>query len=275
VCTSEQPSIKTYAALRAEGRSRRSIEASVAAGSLRRLRRGVYARNDACAAAVTAAEHGGTLACVSAARHLGLWVLDEAVTVHVWLHGDGHRRHRAECDCIEHWDGDTDAAAFIPPSIPRLLRQILTCFGVEAFFVALESALRKKLLTTSDRAWLNASTNHAAREAIEHARSDADSGLESLLRWRLRGRGLRIRSQVVIDTVGTVDFVIGDRLLIEVDGKPNHASPAKRHKDLVRDANAAARDFITLRFDYAMVVHDWPLVERAILAQVAAGRHLR
>ena len=75
---------------------------------------------------------------------------------------------------------------------------------------------------------------------------------------------------MAITAVGRVDFLIGDRLIIEVDGKPNHASSSMRHKDLIRDANAAARDFVTLRFDYAMVVHDWPLVESAILAQVAA-----
>ena len=32
--------------------------------------------------------------------------------------------------------------------------------------------------------------------------------------------------------------------------------------------------YLTLRFDYALIVHDWDLVERAIMAYVAAGRHL-
>ena len=62
---------------------------------------------------------------------------------------------------------------------------------------------------------------------------------------------------------------IGERLLVETDGRENHAGAERRHNDLVRDANAAAWGYVTLRFDYALVVHDWDLVERAILG--AAG----
>jgi very-short-patch-repair endonuclease len=269
------PPIKTYAALRAAGRSRRWIDAAVSVGALRRVRRGVYAESSACEPAVTAAAHGGSLACVSAARHLGLWVLDESAGVHVWLHGDGHRRHADGCTCIEHWDEASVANAFEPPPVARILRQILACRGLEAFFVSLESAFRLKRLTNADLEWLRRTTNAEARAAISYARRDADSGLESLLRWRLRHLGLAIRSQVKILDVGIVDFLIGDRLIVEVDGKPNHATESMRHKDLVRDANAAAADYVTLRFDYAMVIHDWPLVERAIRAQVSAGRHHR
>jgi hypothetical protein len=37
---------------------------------------------------------------------------------------------------------------------------------------------------------------------------------------------------------------------------------------------AAAHGFETLRFDYALIVHDWPTVEQAILAKVARRSHL-
>lgn len=72
--------------------------------------------------------------------------------------------------------------------------------------------------------------------------------------------------------VGRVDAVIGERLLIEVDGRDNHDGVRMRHKDLVRDANAAIWGYTTLRFDYSLVVHDWELVEAAILG--ALGRRL-
>jgi len=108
-------------------------------------------------------------------------------------------------------------------------------------------------------------TNDQARDAIAFACKDSESGLESLLRWRLRRHGLRLRAQVTILAVGRVDFLIGDRLILEVDGRLGHVD-GDRHKDLVRDANAALWGFSSLRFDYAMVVHDWDLVERAILA---------
>lgn len=111
-------------------------------------------------------------------------------------------------------------------------------------------------------------------------------------RLRLRALGIELQSQVEVPGVGRVDFVLGDRLILEVDGRANHvdgfgapvgahaegmraAAASLRHKDLVRDAVAAAHGFDTLRFDYALVVHDWPAVEAAILAKVERGLHLR
>lgn len=231
----------------------------------------------ACERAETAARHGGAIACVTAARHLGIWVLDDPAFPHVWMRGDGHRHDCAEagrCGCVEHWDEPPNRVdAFAMPSVPRILRQVLGCYGVEAFFVAVESALSQGLLKADGIRWLRRHTNRAARDALDLARGDADSGLESLLRWRIRHLDVGIRSQVAIASVGVVDFLIGDRLIVEVDGRENHDGETKRHKDLVRDANAAMWGYVTLRFDYAMIVHDWEIVERAIAAQLEASRH--
>lgn len=234
----------------------------------------MYAESGACSDAVASAAHGGVPACVSAARHLGLWVLDECLTVHVWLRRGGHRYAHAGCECVEHWDGGEATDGFGLPDVPRMLRQILWCLGVEHFVVTLESAIQQRKISRTGLAWLRTHTNDLARDAIEFARGDAESGLETLVRWRMRRHGLRIRSQIAIVGVGRVDFLIGDRLIIEVDGRANHDDASHRHKDLVRDANAAAWGYTTLRFDYALVVRDWELVESAILAQVEAGRHV-
>jgi very-short-patch-repair endonuclease len=274
MCTTNPP-VWTYRQLRDAGRSRGHIERATRSGELVSLRRGVYAGADACAPVRTATTHGGVLACVTAARHVGLWVLDDDAGVHVWLGGHGHAYHEDDCGCVEHWDDGSSRGAFEQPGVPRILRQILTCRGIVDFFVALESALRKGLITKAGLAWLRTHSSDAARDAIAYARGDADSGLESLFRWRLRGLGLRIRSQVTIVGVGRVDFLIGDRLIVEIDGRENHDGEGERHKDLVRDTAAAAWDYVTLRFDYAQVVHDWESVETAIRAQVAAKRHLR
>lgn len=84
-----------------------------------------------------------------------------------------------------------------------------------------------------------------------------------------------MRTQVSVYSVGRVDLLIGDALIIEVDGVENHGGADHRHKDLRRDARAAAWGFVTLRFDYALVVHDWPTVEAAILGLLARGLHRR
>ena len=264
--------ITSFAGLRAAGLSRRGVERAVAAGRLVKVAHGLYAEDDVCPRRRSAAAHGGGLACVSAARHLGLWILSPEADLHVGLPAHAHARGHDGCRCTSHWD--EGAAGFGIPPLPSVLRQILRCRGVEEFFVALESARRLRLLSRAGLAWLRVRVGASGREAIDLSRGDADSGLESLVRWRLRHAGLRIRTQVSIVSVGRVDLLIGDRLVVEVDGASNHESIPHRHKDLVRDAHAAMWGYITLRFDYALVIHDWPTVEMAILAHVGRRLHL-
>lgn len=146
-----------------------------------------------------------------------------------------------------------------------------SCAGEEPFFAALESALRQGLLGEDARRRLRSALPRRAECLIDFARSDADSGLESLLRLRLRRLGLTLATQVEIGGVGRVDFVIGDCLILEADGR-THDGDA-RHRDRTRDAVAMALGFVTLRFDAAQILHDWPLVESAILAAVGRGLH--
>ena len=275
MCTVDAPAVMSFRELSAKGYTPRRIRAEVAGGSWRVLRRGVYARAGACNAVAEAATHGGSLACVTAARHLGLWVLDTDQRTHVWLRAHGRSYAHADCTCAPHWDDGTTSETFGLPTVARVLRQILLCRGIEEFFVTLESARRLGRLTAAGLRWLRKRVGPAGRDAIDYSRSDADSGLESLLRWRLRPHGLTVTTQVSIVSVGRVDFVIGERLIVEVDGAPNHEGESHRHRDLLRDANAAAWGYSSLRFDYTMVVHDWPTVELAILAHIDRGLHLR
>lgn len=271
----ESRSIFTTRELRADGLTRREIAAAVDSGRLSRIRIGVYAAPSACASLRAVAAHGGSTACVTAARHYGLWTLDDDHEPHVWLKTGQRAHHDSSCGCIEHWDRDVRPAASGPLPLRQVLRQILGCRGPEHFFVTLESALRQGHLTTADLRWLRKHTNARGREALSLARTDADSGLESLLRWRLRKLGLRVRTQVSIFGVGVVDALIGDRLIVELDGRANHHGAEKRHKDLTRDADAASWGYVTLRFDYALVIHDWDLVESAILGALRSHPSLQ
>lgn len=274
--------------LRARGVTQREIARAAATGEIRRVRQGVYALADASDAMIHAAEHGGAPACQEAGRLYRLWVLDTGneknAPFHLWLGTAGDRRpcgRRGCSDVTVHWDAGTVTLGRLPP-VENVLLQIAVCAGEEAFFVALESGLRQSRLSTRALDWLGWRLPPSMRRLLEFARSDADSGLESLVRLRLHRVGIAVRTQVQIDGVGEVDFVIGDRLIVEADGKENHDDMEKareggsrRHKDLLRDARAAALGYETLRFDYAMIVHDWPTVETAILAKIAAGAHLR
>ncbi len=242
------------------------------AGLIVRMRSGLYAASTLPADVMIAIRHGGVLACVSVARANGLWVLPLDGAVHVSLPPHGHAYAHDACTCVQHWSEFQPSRTAV--TLVDALLQMRLCVGEDAFFAALESALRKRLLTRKARAELRARITESARWLVDFARADADSGLESLLRLRLHRVGLRLRTQVRIPGVGIVDFVIGDRLILEVDGRDGHDDEKSRHKDRVRDAVAAIHGFDTIRFDYGLVVHEWQLVEDAILAKIARGLHL-
>lgn len=193
---------------------------------------------------------------------------------HVWLARVGHERSHDSCDCVAHWDGlATGARGGTRVDVARALRQLAFCLGEEAFFVTYESALRLGALTRREQLSLRASLPASFGRLFELAQPTADSGLESLMRYRLFLLGITVEGQVDVPGVGLVDLLIGDRLLLELDGSENHDGPVKRHKDLRRDALAAALGYETLRFDYALVLFEWEVVEAAIVAKVEAGAH--
>lgn len=282
-------------ALRARGVTKRELARACEAGEVLRIRNGLYAALDTPDDLLHATVHGGSPSCLTAGRLHELWILDdqdpdapeEVPALHVWMGHAGEQYHCDRSGCTDtlrlHWD-DGDASAGGLPPIQNVLLQIAFCVGEESFFVALESALRKALLPHAGVTWLRERLPKELRWLLNFARADADSGLESLIRLRLHHLGIAVRTQVSVDGVGEVDFLVGDRLLIEADGKENHDDDplatdapvrSRRHKDLLRDARAAALGYETLRFDYALIVHDWPTVAAAIVAKVAAGAHLR
>lgn len=53
----------------------------------------------------------------------------------------------------------------------------------------------------------------------------AESGLETKARLRLRALGIPYRAQVRISRVGHVDLLIGERLVLELDGGAWHSGP--------------------------------------------------
>lgn len=252
------------------GISRKALAAHVRAGRIRRLRPGVFACNTLAADIAAAARHGGALTCEAALQRHGIWTISQTPGVHVWMGSNGRLHPHDGCSCVSHFfNGDT---AFGIASIETALCHLFSCGGEEAFFVSFESAWNRRLLSRSARSRIRAALPASARWLVDFARPDADSGLESLMRLRLRLLGIAVECQVLIDGVGKVDFVVDGRLIIETDGKANHDGASNRHKDLVRDAAASRLGYETLRFDYAQIVHDWPSVQRAILAALRRVR---
>lgn len=271
----EHRGIVRRADLLAAGIGRRELEKAISAGAVRRLRKGVYASHNVDPEAVVAARHGGEVACAVALQSHEVWVLedepedaDQSKPTHIWV-GPSNREHKHEgCVCKVHREYSERTPAFGVVGVFLALLQFAVCTVEERFFAALESALNKGLISFAEVVELRRRLPERLRLVVDFASDDADSGLESLLRWRLHLLGISLRSQVWIDGVGRVDFVLGDRIILEVDGRLNHNGQSLRHKDLMRDAVAAAQGYETLRFDYAMIIYDWPTVLAAILGRL-------
>ncbi|MGP3535220.1 type IV toxin-antitoxin system AbiEi family antitoxin domain-containing protein [Microbacterium sp. RD1] len=259
--------------LMSSGLSKAALRDAVASGQLLRLRQGVYGLPDTPAAVREAVSHRGKVACVTAARRFGLWTLDDGADApaHVWADPERHRTGDDECGCTWHRDAACSDSDLVTVGIAHCLVQIAWCRGGEPFFCALESALRQRMLSAADRRLIREGVPHPLRWLVDFARDDADSGLESLIRLRLHLRGIDCATQIAVPGVGVVDLGVGDCLLIEADGQ-THGGDG-RHRDLIRDAVAMSHGFVTLRFDAAMILHEWEVVEAAILAAVSRGLH--
>ena len=111
------------------------------------------------------------------------------------------------------------------------------------------------------------------REVLKLADASAQSGLESKARLRLHALGIPYRTQVYFDRVGKVDLVVGDRLVLELDGKEWHFTEAAFAEDRRRDLLLNERGCHVIRLTYAQVMFEWPRIEALLRALVSRHEH--
>lgn len=112
-----------------------------------------------------------------------------------------------------------------------------------------------------------------AADIARIAEALSDSGLESHFRALLAAAGISARQQVRIDG-HRVDALIGERLVVQLDGFAFHSAPADRRRDLDQDARLVLRGYTVLRFDYAQVMLEPATVIDRVRTALAQGLHL-
>jgi Protein of unknown function (DUF559) len=98
-----------------------------------------------------------------------------------------------------------------------------------------------------------------ARPALDAVNGNAESGLESLSRYRLVGLVRSIEVQVPMPGIGIsgrdgrVDLLLDGWLVLELDGDQFHDPRVDRHRDgiLIR------RGYRVLHLGYEQIVNDW------------------
>lgn len=260
------------------GVSRRALEHAIGSGRIAVLRKGWLRSIDAPPDLVRAVAGGGRLGCLSAATARGLWTIPDG-RLHISMPRHASRtqfgNRRIGEDILRHWDapGWRSAPDPIEP-MEQFARQIVTCTGKDHAIATLDSALERRLTTIPLLERALASLPAAQRSITSELDAGSQSGLESLCRVRLRRAGYRVRTQVAIPGVGRVDLLLGDRLIIEADGRAWHQGADAFQVDRSRDLAALRLGYVPLRLTSDHVLHEWQWVERVVGSLVARGEHV-
>lgn len=287
--------VVTRAALLESGVSVRAIASVVKSGDLVRIRRAHYSlpgegRGEQEDWAVAVAL-GGRLGGCSAARSYGWWVgLDTRLHVSWSDHGNiakpgrirfafPENRTLGDRTIVSHWR----MPQLTPPtsndcwreSPEHSLAQSLVTLDRSTAIACADSAIRLGSLTAAQvQAVFDIMPRRVERwRTLVDGRSD--SGLETMIRVWLIDHGIRFRLHARIRDVGVVDFLVGRSLIIETDGSEFHDGVVSRHRDYRRDGVAGSLGFITARFGYSMIMHQFDECARRIWAHLDRRDHLR
>lgn len=285
----------TTAELLQRGKSPRDIRRAVEAAVIREVRTGQFAEAPAAADVVRAVRVGGVATASTGARALGLWTPPDVVPGTVFVRG-GARRNRLHiavprnasrlrdpdvpgaplvptAEVVIHWTKQEELAGTGRTRIAPILlalRHAFLSLPSERAPALLDSALHLRFLEDRDLPALAAALPDRLTAVVMAADGRAESGIETIVRYLLRARGLRVEIIVGLRGIGTVDLVVEGRLIIECDGREFHDDDEAFERDRGRDLHAAIRRSRTISASWFKVLFEWPTVEAAVFA--ALGR---
>ncbi len=249
---------------------RSEIDKAIRDGRLLKLRHGWYATPDADPETARAVSAGGVLSCASALAKFGVWT---PPTDRTHLRGNDAvaRLHPTWCRRA----GRQPAEAGAVDDLTTSLQHAAKCLPSEDFVVVCDSVLNKRLVSPIELATLFTAASRRLHETLDRCDGRAESGTESMVRLRIARPNLRIRPQVNIVGVGRVDLLVGESLIIEVDGYAYHADPDTFENDRLRDLRAHALGYNVVRLTFQQVVYQWRLIEPLLMELIRRRVHLR
>ncbi|WP_344178434.1 type IV toxin-antitoxin system AbiEi family antitoxin domain-containing protein [Kribbella lupini] len=247
-----------------------AVRKALAAGSVRRVAKGVYALPEAPSALTAARSQGGVVSHLSAAQHWGMGVISVPSLPHVTIPLDRARR-RAGLPCVPHW-GDSPAIDDVTTPVRTVLDCARTLSLTEGLAVA-DSALRLDLVDRDDLEAAAMRLTGPHRRRVQRVVALADHRAESVLESALRAILIDARiegfePQVVVRDEGFSARVdLGDRLrriALEAEGFEFHGTRKALVNDCRRQVNLVLRDWLVLRFSWEDVMLDREWVIEAV-----------
>ena len=276
----ENGGVLPYAVLDRAGLSRRAVQAEVERELILRVRNGWFAVPDANSEVVRAVRVGGAATATTVARLHGLWVHDDGL-LHVRVpHSTGrlsapHDRHvpldrEKHAVCVHYSTRRPHDRARDPLTLA--LAEMFGCSEPNTVLSTVDSALERGVLQLGHLDLIKRWMPPSRRALLVAVDPDSQSGIETKVRLLLRSRRVRFRSQADIEGVGRVDFLVGGRLVIEVDGRAFHTGEAFE-EDRRRDFVLTTRGHVVLRLSYRQIIDDWERTRAGILTLIARGEH--
>lgn len=257
--------------LRAAGYSAWEVRCAVEAGTLERVHRSWLVSAECSPARRRAALVSGRITCVTAAREKGLWT-PAADEVHVAVATTASRN---KCSgLVVHWSqGPLPVPRFgVDEPLLNVLFHVARCLEPVEAATVWESALRTGAVTLAQLRRTQWGTPRATR-VLERVGGQSDSGVETTFLGIARTCGIEVRQQVLIDG-HPVDALIGERLVVQLDGFEFHGAARDRRRDLRQDARLALLGYTVLRFDYQQIMFDARYVMETLMNAIAQGLHL-
>ncbi|WP_440711031.1 endonuclease domain-containing protein [Herbiconiux sp. YIM B11900] len=262
------------------------ISRALRAGSIERIRVGWVALPGAPAKVMRAVRVGGRLSCVSVLLEEKIWCAhDRRLHVRVAPGARGlsaphdravplgnperwgvviHRSHRAYG--LDEPEGPVD-------SFEWSLLHAIGCQSKGDAIVTLDSALNNKRISRTALEFLMSELPSSYRRYLDLVDESAQSGLETKARLGLHRFNIPYRSQVEIGDAGFVDLLVGDRLVIELDGREFHSSDEAYEEDRRRDLILHELGYKVIRLTYDQVMDEWGRVVALIRELVGRQEH--
>jgi very-short-patch-repair endonuclease len=273
------------AAFDAAGITRRQVAALRGRGVLERPRIGWYVDPALPWQAKRAVRVGGVADCITAAALWGLPVPPDShrvLHVHVAEH-EGPLRHNRDRTWVLRSvedDGEVKVHRGVrrEPTVEArsglvdTLLVLAGCVPLDWFVAALDAARHvprggRPLLDDDDYKRLIAQMPSRLSSVVDLVDAGAESCLETLLRLGMLRRGIApVALQAQVHPRHRVDFLVGDRLVVEADGEAFHDAEADR----IRDAELVAQGYFVLRFSYLRIVTELDAVLDEIEQALAA-----
>lgn len=248
-------------ALLADGVTKHAIYAALANGLVAQPARGCFAVPDAPLWAVRAATFRGFPTCVTLLAMAGLPLLTGDSRAHIGVPRDRALRStdaRSTARMVLHRERDSlDPAAGVRGDEVRVaLGHAARCLRPPEWLIPVDAALHRGVVTLDqvteagrvgriDPAWTR-----------RMADPQSESPAESRARVAMLEAGLNLRSQVSMEGIGRVDFVVEQRVIVETDGRDYHSDEAKFAEDKRRDREAIKRGFLPMRYPAAHALGD-------------------